>query len=75
LIYYEAYLEQADALGRERYLKNGAGRTFLKTHLPVRRVSTAFTRPELLGHKDVSTTIINTHVLNRPGIDVKSPLD
>jgi hypothetical protein len=38
-------------------------------------VSTAFTRPELLGHKDVSTTMINTHVLNRPGIDVKSPLD
>ena len=30
---------------------------------------------ELLGHKDVSTTMIYTRVLNRLGIGVKSPLD
>jgi putative endonuclease len=33
LIYYEAYLEQADALGREKYLKSGAGRRFLRSQL------------------------------------------
>jgi putative endonuclease len=33
LIYYEAYLEEEDALGRERYLKSGGGRRFLKTQL------------------------------------------
>jgi putative endonuclease len=46
LIYYEGYLEQADALGRERYLKSGAGRRFLRTQLrhylkenPIRRAA------------------------------------
>ena len=33
LIYYEAYLERDDALGRERYLKSGSGRRFLKAQL------------------------------------------
>jgi putative endonuclease len=33
LIYYEAYLEQVDAIGRERYLKSGGGRGFLRTQL------------------------------------------
>jgi integrase len=30
---------------------------------------------ELLGHKDVNPTMIYMHVLNRPGLGVRSPLD
>ena len=33
LVYYEAYLEQADALGREKYLKSGGGRKLFKNQL------------------------------------------
>jgi putative endonuclease len=33
LIYYEAYVEQEDAIGREQYLKSGGGRRFLKRQL------------------------------------------
>ena len=33
LIYYEAYTEREDAKGREKFLKSGAGRRFLRTQL------------------------------------------
>jgi putative endonuclease len=33
LIYYEAYSERDDALGRESYLKSGSGRRVLKSQL------------------------------------------
>jgi site-specific recombinase XerD len=30
---------------------------------------------ELLGHADVATTMVYTHVLNRGGLGVQSPMD
>jgi site-specific recombinase XerD len=30
---------------------------------------------ELLGHKNVATTMIYTHVLNRLGVHIRGPLD
>jgi site-specific recombinase XerC len=30
---------------------------------------------ELLGHKNVATTMIYTHVLSKPGVTIRSPLD
>jgi len=33
LIYCEAYINRSDALGREKFLKSGAGRKYLKKQL------------------------------------------
>ena len=33
LIYYEAYILKSDALGREKFLKSGSGRIYLKKQL------------------------------------------
>ncbi len=73
--------------GLQRAVKTAAGKTGISKRVSCHTFRHSFathllqsgydirTVQELLGHKDVKTTMIYTHVMNRGGVAVRSPLD
>ena len=69
-----AIKEAAIGAGRTKRVASHSLRHSFATHL-VEAGADIRTIQELLGHTDVRTMMIHTHVLNRRGLGVQSPAD